>query len=144
MYHAARMEKRKETAITVYSTVLLDEDSSVEPSATPRYTMASYGAHVARTKICAKKVVTRDRLTFFGSDRMVPMANIHTDMPHVEKTTVVKCLRRGRGCITQISSATPHIPLFLTRLSTHPGIALNRAITAIFNPPSRTTCASNA
>jgi hypothetical protein len=41
MYHAARIEKRKETAITVYSTVLLDDDSSVDPSATPRYTIAS-------------------------------------------------------------------------------------------------------
>jgi hypothetical protein len=36
MYHAAKMEKRNETAMTVYSTALLLDFSSVLASATPR------------------------------------------------------------------------------------------------------------
>lgn len=75
-----------------------------------------------------------------------------TLMPHVEKTrpvspslayhrpinspTVVKCLYPPKGV------SPPH--LANNPLPTHPGIALNRQITAIFSPPSLTTCANNA
>lgn len=76
----------------------------------------------------------RQRLTFLGNDKIVPMAKIHTDNPAVLNTGVVKCL--------SLSDISAH-PRQSTR-PTHPGTALNRNMTAIFNPPSRTTCASNA
>lgn len=90
-----------------------------------------------------------------GSEKKAASANVKTPMPHVENTAVVTTPSHHMP-----SNISQHSPPTHTKRERKeegreredergeeggyaqcPGIALNRAINAILNPPSLTTCA---